>query len=84
MINRNPTTSIKIPKAEVHKEFLTLSELKALKLTACENGQTKNTFLFSCFTKLRYGDLEALHFEDIREGYLHFRQQKTKGYERIK
>jgi integrase len=73
-----------IPKTEVHKEFLTLPELKALKNTACENGQTKNAFLFSCFTGLRYRDIESLHFEDIREGYLHFRQQKTKGYERIK
>ncbi len=84
MINRNPCAGIKISKTEVHKEFLTLLELKALKKTACLNGQTKNAFLFSCFTGLRYGDIESLHFEDIKEGYLHFRQQKTKGYERIK
>jgi integrase len=57
------------------KEFLTLPELCALKKTA---------FLFSCYTGLWYGDIESLHFEDIREGYLHFRQQKTEGYERIK
>ncbi len=84
MINHNPATGIKISKTEVHKEFLTLPELKALKKTACLNGQTKNAFLFSCFTGLRYGDIEGLEFEDIKEGYLHFRQQKTKEYERIK
>jgi integrase len=71
MINRNPATGIKISKTEVHKEFLTLPELQALKKTACLTG-------------LRYRDIEALHFEDIKEGYLHFLQQKTKGYERIK
>ena len=84
MINRNPCSGIKISKTEVHKEFLTVPEIKALKHTACPDGQTKNAFLFSCFTGLRYGDIEKLQFEDIKEGYLHFQQQKTKGYERIK
>jgi len=84
IINRNPCTGIKISKTEVDKEFLTVNELKALKKTACASGQTKNAFLFACFTGLRYGDIEKLEFADISEGYLHFRQQKIKGYERIK
>jgi len=45
--------------------------------------QTKWAFLFSCFTGLRYSDIAALDFDQIKDGYLYFRQQKTRSVERI-
>ncbi len=46
--------------------------------------QTKRAFLFTCFTGLRVSDIKRLTWENIQSGYLDFRQQKTKGIERIK
>ena len=84
IITANPAKFCQIKTEEVQKEFLTIKELRKLKDTPCYNQQTKNAFLFSCYTGLRYSDIDNLRFEDIVDGYLRFRQKKTKGYERIK
>jgi integrase len=56
---------IKIPQKE--KEFLTVDEIQKIANTPCRNNQVKKAFLFSCFTGLRYGDIVALTWNQIKE-----------------
>ena len=62
--------------------YLTLSELERLR--ACEIPaskthleQTRDVFLFCCYTSLRYSDVAALKVEDVKEGYITVVTQKT-------
>jgi integrase len=83
IIDTNPARFIQIKKTDVEREFLTIEELRKLKDTPCPNEQTKRAFLFSCFTGLRFSDIQKLTFNDVREGYLYFRQEKTSDVERV-
>jgi integrase len=56
---------IKVPQKE--KEFLTVEDIQKIANTPCRNEQVKNAFLFSCFTGLRYGDIVALKWSQIKE-----------------
>jgi len=84
IISENPAQFIHVKKQDAQREFLTLEELRKLKDAPCFSEETKNAFLFTCFTGLRLSDLKNLKFTDIQDGYLNFRQIKTKGFERIK
>jgi integrase len=75
-----------IKQAETVREFVSLEELKVLANTDCEKPALKTAFLFSALTGLRYSDIYALTWQQVRgskeEGYiLHFVQKKTKGVE---
>jgi integrase len=69
---------ITLSKPTTKREFLTETEIKAIIDTPYEAINYKNAFLFSCFTGLRYIDLEALKFSEIKENTLYFVQIKTK------
>ncbi len=69
---------------ERSREFLTIEEIKKLINIPLEDIQTKNAFLFSCFTGLRLSDIKKLTFDKISEDYLNFRQSKTEEDERMK
>ena len=84
IIARNPALKVRIEREETQREFLTEEELQRLIDTPFKDERLGNAFLFSCFTGLRYSDVKALTFDRINEGYLYFRQQKTKSVERIK
>lgn len=84
IINKNPANDISISAQETKREFLTLEELKKLKNTPCEDQGIRNAFLFSCHTGLRLSDIRSLTFDQINEGYLVYRQQKTNSPERVK
>jgi integrase len=81
---KSPAQFIKVSKQEVSREFLTIEELRRLNETACSNNETKQAFLFACFTGLRISDLKRIKWTDIQNGYLQFRQQKTQGVNRLK
>jgi site-specific recombinase XerD len=83
MITQNPAQFITIKKVETLPKFLTLDEVKLLAITECENQNVRNAFLFSCFAGLRYGDIQALKWENIKDGYLEFTQRKTGNSERF-
>ena len=83
IIDKNPARFIQIKKQDVEKEFLTAEEIKILIDTPSPNEQTKRAFLFSCFTGLRFSDIQKLTFNEIRDGYLHFRQEKTGDLQRL-
>lgn len=84
IIMKNPAKGINIKYSHSKREFLTEEELKILLNTPMQVEDTKNAFLFACFTGLRLSDLRQLKKSDIKEGYLHIKQQKTEDEMRIK
>jgi len=86
IINENPAKRIKSIKAEeTEREYLNQEEIQALMKAECRYEVLKNAFLFSCFTGLRWSDINLLTWSKIQEfegGYkVQFKQQKTKGVE---
>jgi len=84
IIEKNAASKILIRFPEPQKEYLTDEEIKKLIKTSCNNINIRNAFLFSCFTGLRVSDIIRLKQENIKEGYLHFRQKKTKDLVTLK
>ena len=81
-ITRNPADEVKyFPNPETSKEFLTEEEVSRLAEAPCQSPDIKRAFLFGCFTGLRFSDVKALTWGDIRDGQIHFRQKKTQGFE---
>ncbi len=76
-----------IKPEETRREYLTLAELQSLVQTDLPALPVlKQAALFSALTGLRYSDIEALTWEQIRydasNGYtINFRQEKTDGIE---
>lgn len=82
IIQQNPANNIAhIKNEETQRTYLSIDEVKKLAATNCNNTDTKNAFLFSCFTGLRFSDVQALTWENIRGNTIEFRQQKTKSVE---
>lgn len=82
IISESPAENIPgLKKPETKREYLTLSEIKKLIRTKCNNSEVKDAFLFSCFTGLRYSDVKNLKWSNIRENKIEFRQQKTGSLE---
>lgn len=72
VLDRNPFYSLerkdRIGKQQAEKEYLTKEELKVFAEAPTVNETTKRAFLFCCFTGLRYSDVSALTWRDIRQG----------------
>jgi site-specific recombinase XerD len=82
-MQRDPSATTSIKKQNKLPVHLTLEEVRKLNETPCPNEQVKAAFLFSCFTGLRYSDVDALTWDKIRDGFLEFSQQKTGDPERM-
>lgn len=71
--------------SQPEKVFLTFEEVRAMARTPCADGLLKRAFLFSCLTGLRFGDVQALTWEEVRQQgdftRITFRQHKTGGQE---
>ena len=84
-LTQNPCRGLTVETAETHREFLTLEEVNSLVRTDCEIPVLKNAALFSVLTGLRFGDIESLTWEKVRDtekgAALHFKQNKTGGME---
>jgi integrase len=83
ILPKDPSAKVTIKKETKLPVFLTLEEVRKLKNTACGNENVKSAFLFSCLTGLRYSDVDGLTWDNIKDGYLEFSQQKTKSGERF-
>lgn len=60
------------------KVFLTLEELRLLYVTDCSSEIVKRSFIFACFTGLRFCDVKALKGKDIRsDNWVDIIQKKT-------
>ena len=71
LLKKNPFYELevreKFKKTASFREYLTIEELKALAEVPTGSPITKQTFLFCCFTGLRYSDMTALRWKDIQK-----------------
>jgi len=74
---RNPAAGITFKTARSTPVYLELAEVKLLAGTPLAAACTRNAFLFSCFTGLRFSDVAALRRGQIDGERLKFIQQKT-------
>jgi len=78
----NPSQHVpQIKMQETHRVFLTIDEIQKLAATACRHPDVRRAFLFCCYTGLRFSDVKALTWANIRDDSIDFRQQKTQGME---
>jgi len=81
----SPAVKVSVKKVSGDREFLSIEEVQLLSETHKPNIDTCNAFLFSCFTGIRLSDIRALTFNHVdKDGYIQFKQQKTKEYLRMK
>ena len=80
----------RIKRKPVFRDSFTLDELQLLADTPCKmEPQYKQAFLFSCFSGLRWSDVNSLCWSEIitknidgkEEWFLYFEQEKTEGIE---
>lgn len=72
-------------QAESQREYLTHEELQKLANTECKYEVLKRAFLFSCLSGLRWSDINAMTWAEVRDegdtSRVNFRQEKTDGVE---
>lgn len=79
----DPSEKVVLPKVrDTEREYLTEEELQALALTECEWPVIKRASLFSCFTGLRYSDVEKLSWGEVHHSkgqghYIRFTAKKN-------
>lgn len=87
LTKENVATRVRGIKGQsTHREFLTLEELKRLAETPCDIPVLRNAFLTSTVTGLRFSDLKALKWGNIKCSQQHdysiqYTQKKTKKAE---
>lgn len=79
----NPANGTTIRKTQTLPVHLSIKEIRKLSKTRCANDQVKQAFLFSCFSGLRYSDVDRLTWDKVRDEYLEFTQTKTGEPERL-
>ncbi|SDB26653.1 Site-specific recombinase XerD [Flavobacteriaceae bacterium MAR_2010_188] len=82
----NYATKVKsFEQAESQREYLTFQELQILVNTECKYEVLKRAFLFSCLSGLRWSDISAMSWSEVRDedntSRVNFRQKKTDGVE---
>ena len=92
ILPNNPLTMLprqERPKRQLeNREYLTIDEVRQLLKTPCRKSIVKNAFLFSCFSGLRYSDVQALTWGQLQtdnEGktVVRYTQQKTNKPENL-
>lgn len=86
IISKSPMSEIKPsekPRSNKEaREYLTTEEVRMLMQTPCSNEQMKRAFLFSVFTGLRWSDIVALNWGELKEDdngkYFLLTMKKTK------
>lgn len=86
LLREDPVERVKsVKKVDTKREFLTKGEIESLIQTECRYDVLKQAFLFSCFTGLRWSDVNKLVWTEIRiideVHYIAFTQKKTKNSE---
>ena len=94
IIPTNPFRKIppneRLKKQEILRDAFTLEQLQHLADTPCNiHPQIKQAFFFSCFTGLRWSDVNPLRWSEIickqvmgkTEHFIYFEQEKTEGIE---
>ena len=83
LMKENPFKLYPISKKAGHREHLSIEELRVLEEYYHKDipAHLKNTlkyFLFSCYTGLRYQDIQKLVYSELSEGMVALRMHKTK------
>lgn len=73
VIKENPFEEIKVKKGESRLRYLTIEELDTLAALyktdiSAVHKRALQSFLFSCYTGLRYSDIKALRYKNIVNG----------------
>jgi integrase len=72
----------KVDEEDVEVVALTMDEVNRLEgLVLTEHprlDRVRDLFLFACYTSARFGDVQKLHFDDIRDNVWHLRMGKTR------
>lgn len=83
-MGNDPFAKIRIPRVHSNRGFLSLKELKQLYLNFLDEScltdrerESMRVFLFSCFTGLRFSDLQTLKRDEIVNGKIHKEMHKT-------
>lgn len=72
-LQKDPFADVRINKGEKEVEFLTESEIAAIRLKKMHTERlekVRDLFLFQCFTGLSYSDLATLKAEDYQQNHL--------------
>jgi integrase len=79
ILKENPFDNFVKPKTTTPKiEYLDTTEIDLLLKTETNfNPQIRFAFLFSCFTGLRFSDIQALTWANIVDNHIEFRQKKS-------
>lgn len=84
LIKENPCKEIPRPKEKERDEFLSISELKEFSQVDLDIGSmakglnlTRDLFLFSCYTGLRYSDVVNLRKDEVQKDRIEIVMQKT-------
>ena len=80
LFRTNPSEDVRNFKTDtsIAKDVLTIEELQNLANSHCGNEEVKRAFLFCCNTGLRFVDVKALKWENIKDNLLKIEQSKTK------
>lgn len=79
LFRKNPAEGIRARKVGgIAKAVLTMEEIRLLWETPSSNEEVRRAFLFACTTGLRFCDVNALKWGDIKPDRVEIVQQKTK------
>ncbi|HET6245384.1 MAG: site-specific integrase [Bacteroidetes bacterium] len=72
LLDKNPYDHFKIKLADANRAFLSVEEIKKLKTASLPEDllrvqTTRETFLFACYTGLRFSDIVNLKWSNIKE-----------------
>jgi site-specific recombinase XerD len=86
---KNPFFKFKLKQPKVHRDKLTIEELKALIDTKTNENPVqeiaRDMFLFSFFSYgMRFSDVATLKIKNIEEGYVRYRMGKTERAHSVK
>lgn len=86
LLKDDPAVRVKcIREVDTKKEFLTKEEIDKFIETECRYPALKRAFLFSCFTGLRWSDVQKLTWDEVREAgdvtYIAYTQKKIRNSE---
>ena len=74
----NPAIDIKNTQGgSIPKEILSIEDIQKLVNAECGNLEVKRAFLFACYTGLRFCDIEALKWKNIKGSIMVVNQLKT-------